>query len=50
MLPEPEQHVNSNIVEFLNHFKSNRLITIDCEGKEGRKRSEEEKAQIAEDK
>ncbi len=26
ILPEPSQHVNANIVEFLNHFKSNRLI------------------------
>jgi hypothetical protein len=40
-LPEPEQHVNANIVEFLNHFKSNRLITIPMG--ETRKRSEEEK-------
>lgn len=26
VLPEPEQHVNANIVEFLNHFKAERLI------------------------
>ena len=49
-MPEPDQHVNSNIVQFLNHFKSNRLITISCDGKDGRKRSEEEKAQIADNK
>lgn len=28
-LPEPSQHVNSNIVEFLEHFKSDRLIQIE---------------------
>jgi len=48
-LPEPEQHVNSNIVDFLNHFKSSRLITVESCGKD-RKRSEEEKQQIADDK
>lgn len=26
VLPEPSQHVNANIVEFLNHFKAERLI------------------------
>ena len=31
VLPEPTNHVNSSIVSFLNHFKSERLITVTCE-------------------
>jgi len=49
MLPEPDQHVNSNIVEFLNHFKSQRLIEID-DTSSTRKRCDDEKKQIADDK
>lgn len=48
-LPEPDQHVNSNIVEFLNHFKSQRLIQIDA-SKGTRQRSEEEKQEILDTK
>lgn len=42
ILPEPSQHVNANIVEFLNHFKSDRLITVEKDVST-RKRSDEEK-------
>lgn len=51
-LPEPEQHVNASIVEFLDHFKSQRLIMVpepDSASKQ-RKRGEEEKEQLKEDK
>lgn len=50
VFPEPEDHVNANIVEFLKHFKSERLIEIQCANpeKDGRKRSDEEKEQILE--
>jgi hypothetical protein len=41
-LPEPASHVNANIVEFLNHFKSSRLIMIE-RANEVRKRSDSEK-------
>ena len=45
VLPEPANHVNSSIVSFLNHFKSARLISIECAEpqKNGRKRTDEEK-------
>jgi len=48
VLPQPENHVNTNIIEFLNHFKKNRLIEVPCEDpdKLGRKRSDSEKAKI----
>lgn len=48
VLPEPASHVNSNIVAFLNHFKSDRLIKISCEdaNTNGRKRTDEEKEQM----
>lgn len=48
VLPEPENHVNNEIKEFLRHFKRERLIHITCEDKdnEARKRSDEEKEQI----
>ena len=49
-LPEPDQHVNSNIVEFLQHFKSQRLITLCDNESEVRVRSAEEKRQEAEAK
>jgi ribosomal protein L27 len=40
--------VNTNILEYLNHFKQNRLIEIQCADPEklGRKRSDSEKARI----
>jgi len=41
-LPEPESHVNENIVEFLNHFKTSRLIMIELD-KDIKKRSDSEK-------
>ena len=45
MLPEPASHVNQSIVTFLNHFKSERLIKVECADpdKDGRKRTDEEK-------
>ena len=51
MLPVPEDHVNINIVEYLNHFKRDRIIDIPCENpdKLGRKRSDSEKAKIAQE-
>ena len=30
VLPEPASHVNQSIVTFLNHFKSERLIKVEC--------------------
>lgn len=44
-------HVNNNVVDFLNHFKADRLIRVICEDpdKNGRKRSESEKAKIHEE-
>jgi len=48
-LPEPSSHVNVNIVEFLNHFKSERLIHIQQQSGT-HKRSDEEKQAIAEQK
>jgi len=53
VLPEPEDHVNNNIVEFLNHFKSERLIRVICtepKNDHGRKRSDEELKQMADEK
>lgn len=48
--PQAENHVNNDIKEFLDHFASSRKIIGDsCEGKEPRKRSDEEKEQILED-
>ena len=43
-----ENHVNTNILEYLNHFKQNRLIEVPCAepDKLGRKRSDSEKARI----
>ena len=48
VLPEPSNHVNERIVSFLNHFKSARLIQIDCKdaNSNGRKRTDEEKEQM----
>jgi len=48
-LPEPGSHVNANIVEFLNQFKSSRLIVIEKD-KEIKKRSDSEKMRIVTDK
>lgn len=41
-LPGPSEHVNANIVEFLNHFESKRMIQV-VSGGSPRKRTEEEK-------
>ena len=48
VLPEPASHVNSQIVSFLEHFKSNRLITLQCQNQNenGRKRTDDEKDQM----
>ena len=45
VLPEPASHVNSSIVSFLDHFKSERLIQITCKeaNTNGHKRTDEEK-------
>jgi hypothetical protein len=50
VLPEPFQHVNNEIREFLFHFKSDRLIQITCDNKllQARKRGEEEKVLLIE--
>ena len=50
VLPEPANHVNASIVSFLNHFKSARLITIDCvnPNENGSKRTDKEKEIISE--
>lgn len=50
ILPEPVEHINREIVQYLNHFKSKRLIKVVCKDKENdrRKRSDEEKQQMAE--
>lgn len=50
ILPEPFQHVNNEIREFLFHFKSDRLIQITCDNKalQARKRGEEEKVLLIE--
>ena len=48
--PLAENHVNNDIMEFLDHFASSRKIISDAsEGKEPRKRDDEEKEQILED-
>lgn len=48
VLPEPAGHVNERIVNFLNHFKSDRLILIECKDQntKGRKRPDEERSTI----
>lgn len=48
ILPEPANHVNASIVSFLDHFKSKRLISIECveANTNGRKRTDEEKDQM----
>lgn len=50
VLPEPTEHINSNIVDFLEHYKAPRLIQIQCANpdKEGHKRSDDEKASLIE--
>ena len=50
VFPEPENHVNANIVDFLKHFKRERLIQINCANpdKDGVKRSDDEKKKICE--
>jgi len=47
-LPEPESHVNNNIVAFLKHYKAPRLITVPCADPDtnGRKRSDDERTQM----
>jgi hypothetical protein len=49
VMPAPENHVNVNILAFLNHFKCDRLIEVPCDepDKLGRKRSDSEKLKIA---
>lgn len=49
VLPEPSQHVNANIVAFLEHFKAERLIQISKKDST-RQRSEEEKKQMVLDR
>ena len=48
ILPEPVNHVNASIVSFLDHFKSKRLIQVECveANTNGRKRNDEEKEQM----
>ena len=48
ILPEPVNHVNERIVTFLDHFKSKRLIQVECleANTNGRKRNDEEKEQM----
>ena len=48
ILPEPTNHVNARIVSFLNHFKSGRLITMECvnPNKNGRTRADDEKEKM----
>ena len=48
VLPEPVSHVNARIVSFLDHFKSERLIQIECKeaNTNGRKRTDDEKEQM----
>lgn len=47
VLPKPEDHVNIEIISFLNHFNQPRLITVKEKTKEeNRKRSDEEKKEI----
>ena len=45
VLPTPVEHINSEIVSYLNHFKSKRLIKVICKDKKAgpRTRSDEEK-------
>ena len=48
--PKEEDHVNSEIKEFLDHFQSNRRIVIEPKPKEElRKREDEEKQKILDD-
>lgn len=48
VLPEPSNHVNERIVTFLDHFKSERLIQIECKeaNTNGRKRTDDEKDEL----
>jgi hypothetical protein len=45
-LPQPEDHINTELVSFLTHFKQPRLITVASKGAKNRKRPEEEKEQV----
>ena len=51
VLPEPRDHINRSIVQYLNHFKSKRLLKVICKDKstDRRKRSDEEKQQMSEE-
>ena len=51
VLPEPRDHINRSIVQYLNHFKSKRLLKVVCKDKntDRRKRSDEEKQQMSEE-
>jgi len=48
VLPEPKEHINLEIVQFLNHFKSDRLIKVICKDPDTdrRKRGDEEKGEM----
>ena len=50
VLPEPKAHINREIVQYLNHFKSKRLIKVICKDMKNdrRKRSDEEKQGMTE--
>ena len=47
-MPQPENHVNNEILEYLNHFNKSRLIEVPCANPDesGRKRSDSEKARL----
>ncbi len=48
-LPEPHQHVNQEIRDFLLHFKSDRLIHISCDkATQARQREPEETVKLLE--
>lgn len=46
VLPQPEEHINTELVTFLTHFKEPRLITVASKGDDNRKRAEEERERI----
>ena len=50
VLPECKNHVNEQIRDFLYHFESDRRINYECSKLVARKRDDEEKQQIANDK
>jgi hypothetical protein len=46
VLPQPEDHINTGILSFLNHFNEPRLIQVASNGDKNRKRDDDEKAKI----